>query len=284
MKKIYPLGNKIDQLISETSDDFVDVPYEDDKEYKTQAPLSGLPKGGYGYSNAFDEDTVVHPVILKKKPKKRFIDEFPPKENYNEEPEVKFENKRLKEQKNPKKEIEQIPTQSPSVPGPYSQDVNVGQIDPNQNGGVDPNTGINNVGMDGAGDPNASGGMYQDPNAGLGGMPPAKTATEIGRIFELKKIYSRLISIEEYLSFSPNVTLVNLRDYVSKSIQLFEILISNVDSFQDQMDEIIVMFYKFLEYVYEVLNKFYKDKTKDDKSNVDKTKLFTSPAVSFRKK
>ena len=133
--------------------------------------------------------------------------------------------------------------QAPTVPGPYSSDMNAGQ-DPNAMGA----------------DPNAAGGMYQDPNAmGMGGMgaPEPKTAEEIGRIFELKKIYARLIAVEEFLSFSPDETLVKLRDYISKSIELFETLISNVDSFKDQIDDIIVMFYKFLESVYEIMNDYY---------------------------
>ena len=278
MKKIYPLGSKIEQLIRETDDDyFEDVPREDDKEYKTQAPLADLPKGGFGYptrGSAY-EDINIKPVVVPTKKKKKFIEELPPKDNFVEEPEVKFENKKLKEQKNPK-DNEQVLGQSPAVPGPYSQDINAGE---------DPNA------MGGAVDPNAAGGMYQDPSMGgdpnaMGGMgtPPPKTPEEIGRIFELKKIYARLISIEEYLSFSPNVTLVSLRDYVSKAIELFETLISNVDTFKDQLDEIIVMFYKFLEYVYDVMNKYYKDKAKEDKNDVNKSKLFTTPEVTFRKK
>jgi len=96
--------------------------------------------------------------------------------------------------------------------------------------------------------------------------------TEIGRVFELKKIYSRLTSIESYLSDSSDTTLLKLRNYVSQSIELFEILIANVKSFKDKLDEIIIIYYKFIEIVYGLLNKYYEDQEKklDDKGGVSK--------------
>lgn len=91
-----------------------------------------------------------------------------------------------------------------------------------------------------------------------------KTASEIGRIFELKKIYSRLVSIESHLEDSSDIILLKLRDYVSRAIDLFETLASNLDSFKEELDNIIVLFYKFLEIVYVLLKKYYKIKRKED--------------------
>ena len=95
---------------------------------------------------------------------------------------------------------------------------------------------------------------------------------EIGRVFELKKIYSRLTSIESYLSDSSDLTLLQLRNYVSQAIELFEILIANIKSFMVNIDEIIIIYYKFIEIIYGLLNKYYeeRDKELEDKGGVSK--------------
>lgn len=85
-----------------------------------------------------------------------------------------------------------------------------------------------------------------------------KTAGELGRIYELKKIYSRLTSIESYLSDEASGEMSNIRNYVSQSIELFEVVSSNFDSYKDKLDEIIVMYYKFILEVYETVKNFYK--------------------------
>jgi len=102
----------------------------------------------------------------------------------------------------------------------------------------------------------------------MGIEEPPKTASQIGRIYELKKIYSRLVSIESYLSTTSSVTLLKLRDYVSKAISLFEILTSNLESFKDKIDEIIVVFYKFLDVVYTLLDSYYKSKKSNTTNKV----------------
>ncbi len=111
-----------------------------------------------------------------------------------------------------------------------------------------------------------------------GGMPgmeeeEKQTPSQLGRIYELKKIYTRLTTIESYLSESSDPDLLRMRLLVSKSIELFEILASNIPSYkppkapQERLDEIIVMYYKFLKQVYESVAKYYKarqTKLKDD--------------------
>jgi len=110
----------------------------------------------------------------------------------------------------------------------------------------------------------------EDP--GMGGEEEQLTSTEIGRVYELKKIFSRLTSIEAYLSDSSDLTLLKLRNYVSQALEMFEILINNIDSFKDQIDDIIIMYYKFIEMVYVLLNKYYVDQEKEDEGKVTKFK------------
>lgn len=106
-----------------------------------------------------------------------------------------------------------------------------------------------------------------DPLNGLPqGDPNIKTQDELGRIFELKKIYNRLLSIESYLSFTSDDKLLEIALHVSKSIQFFEIMSSNIDSFKDQIDNIIVLYYKFLKVVYDEIEEYYKKKNEDSKN------------------
>jgi len=105
----------------------------------------------------------------------------------------------------------------------------------------------------------------EEVGAGMGmpGEEEPKSPSEIGRIYELKKIYSRLMSIDSHLSSSSDTSLLNLRSYVSKAIDLFETLAANLDSFKGELDDIIVMFYKFLDLAYSLLKKNYEAKEKE---------------------
>ena len=77
-------------------------------------------------------------------------------------------------------------------------------------------------------------------------------------------MYSRLVSIESYLSTSSDVILLKLRNYVSQAIELFETLAANINSFKDKLDDIIVMFYEFIEMIYKILRLYYDKKRKED--------------------
>ena len=78
-----------------------------------------------------------------------------------------------------------------------------------------------------------------------------KTPEEVGQIYELKKVYSRLVAIESYLNTISDETLIKLRN-------LFKTLISNIDLFKDKIDQILIMFYKFIDNVYDILRRYYK--------------------------
>jgi hypothetical protein len=95
---------------------------------------------------------------------------------------------------------------------------------------------------------------------GMPGMEPEEklTSSQIGRVYELKKIYSRLSSIESYLSRATDQSILELRKYVAESIDLFEIVISNYDQYKENVDDIIVQFYEFLDVIYSSIRKYYK--------------------------
>lgn len=91
----------------------------------------------------------------------------------------------------------------------------------------------------------------------MGQEEEEKTSTELGRIYELKKIYARLISIEAYLGDESDKELLEIRSYISQGVELFEVISSNFNSYKDKLDEIIIIYYKFLLEVYASVKNFY---------------------------
>jgi hypothetical protein len=115
-------------------------------------------------------------------------------------------------------------------------------------------------------DPNMDPNAMMDPNmAGMGGNVdpatgmPIEDPNHLGRIYEIKKIYTRLTSIESYLSSEADEGLVKIRGYVSQAIQLFEILASNLQTYKDKLDDIIIQYYKFLDIVFDLVKERYKE-------------------------
>jgi hypothetical protein len=130
----------------------------------------------------------------------------------------------------------------------------------------------------------------QEPMSGMPGeMPPealepgmgqplpeedtSKSPSDLGRIYELKKIYTRLTVIEAYLTESSDPSMIETRTIVSKAIELFEILASNLSSYQpprapeETLDEIIVQYYRFLEKIYNETARYYKGRAREHITN-----------------
>jgi hypothetical protein len=97
----------------------------------------------------------------------------------------------------------------------------------------------------------------------------SKSPSDLGRIYELKKIYTRLTVIEAFLTESSDTKLIETRTIVSKAIELFEILASNLSSYkpprapEETLDEVIVQYYRFLEKIYESVAKYYKSRSRE---------------------
>lgn len=107
-------------------------------------------------------------------------------------------------------------------------------------------------------------GAMGDPTSmGMPGEEPPKTPGELGRIYELKKIYTRLTAIETYLAHESDPFLLNVRDLVSKAVELFEIISSNFESYKNKLDEIIITYYTFVQEVYELVRDHYKKISKE---------------------
>ena len=72
--------------------------------------------------------------------------------------------------------------------------------------------------------------------------------------------YSWASGIENPLKSKLRLSLVEYVNQFSQSIELFEILASNIDSYKEKMDDIIISYYKFLKEIYFKIKDYYKEK------------------------
>jgi hypothetical protein len=116
------------------------------------------------------------------------------------------------------------------------------------------------------GDPMAGGDMSDpglgDPTMGMPGEEPPKDPNELGRTYEMKKIYARLISMNEYLADERSPRIVKTKISIAKAIDLFAIIGANPESYKEKIDDIIVSYYKFLEAAYRKVKAFYRAEVK----------------------
>ena len=79
---------------------------------------------------------------------------------------------------------------------------------------------------------------------------------EIGRIYELKRIFARLMTLDKYLSYSTEDKIMVLKEKTNIALEMFKLIISNVEEFLDKIDEIIIMYYDFLMAIYKILKAY----------------------------
>lgn len=114
--------------------------------------------------------------------------------------------------------------------------------------------GMGDVGGDpGMGDPGMG-----DPALGMPGEEEPTDPNELGRTYEMKKIYSRLISMNQYLADEMSPKIFKTKQAIAKSIDLFSIIGANPESYKNRIDEIIVGYYRFLETAYKTVKSYYK--------------------------
>jgi hypothetical protein len=270
IKKLFE--NYFGQSIHFQDDDWDDVPdIKDDKEFTTQLPLDNP-------INAAGTDTI-GPLAVKANFLKAEQALEKIKRNIEQELELKLKSgkdllqdpsssatkdedgkKVLFQEPKPLKEQKKDEVAAGTAPATPPQGGQTGQIV--QGGaGVDPNTGQPVEPLI----PGAPPPLAVDPMTGLPIQPQEeKTPKDIGRTYELKKIYSRLVAVDSYLSSSSDQVLLKLRKYINKSLDMFDVLNSNFGTFKDQIDDIIVIYYKFIDSVYDILRRYYEDKKDDD--------------------
>lgn len=255
----------IDNFRLQNKDDYEDVPdINSDKEYKTyhvfppmsediEEPEIKTKKGKNVLREPADEDPEENkPLDIK------MIDNKGKEiENWKTKDPVKEQKEPINNKEDDPNDMEKLSNANDNIP---EQNPNIG-VDPNSNQGTENP------------DPSQLTAGQQDPNQEeTSTYWPSFTREEVGRVYELKKIYSRLLSIESQLSFTSNEILLKVRRYISDAIELFETVIYNLDVYKGNLDDIIVMFYDFLREIYEILKKYYIMREKQREENKRKNK------------
>jgi len=96
----------------------------------------------------------------------------------------------------------------------------------------------------------------EDPNA-----PPS--LEQIGKVYELRQIYDRLIAIRNHLSIFVEDEFDEVKQILSKAIDLFDLVINNYKQYEDKIDSIIILYYNLIKEIYEITKKKYKKYSKN---------------------
>jgi len=96
----------------------------------------------------------------------------------------------------------------------------------------------------------------------IGGIEGA-SAHQLGRTFEIKHLYHRMLSIRNHLEIFVEEEFDDIKAYLSKGIELFELVIDNYAKYEDKIDDIILLYYEFIKNIYEVTKKKYKAYSKN---------------------
>lgn len=137
------------------------------------------------------------------------------------------------------------------------------QIDPATGRPVDPNTGMpiapEVVEVEGDDMVNVA------PSDPLGDPTQlVQVKISLGRIYELKKIYTKLLAISKLLDARSDVKYVELEKETDEALDMFHVISLNLDKFQPKIDEIIVEYYRFIKRALEELETLATKKSKDE--------------------
>jgi len=91
--------------------------------------------------------------------------------------------------------------------------------------------------------------------------------SNIGRLWEIQKIYSHLKAISGVIQKNTDGELIKLKKIVNEAIDIFDLVVSNFGIFKDRLDRIIIYYYKFIERLVRVIELYYHKKNKKDNKN-----------------
>ena len=115
-----------------------------------------------------------------------------------------------------------------------------------------------------------------DTGEEMPGMPGEQllTPSDIGRMVELKKIYSRLMAISDFLKGRSDKRLLPIRKSLDDAIYLFKVVVDNFSQYKDKIDEIIVNYYEFIKEALRKIKTIFKSMdTEDQKQRKKRERL-----------
>jgi len=109
-----------------------------------------------------------------------------------------------------------------------------------------------------------------DPGMMGYGMEQPKDPTHLGRVYELNKIYYRLHIIHKWLMNSPDKQLEETRKIATEAYDIFKLIMNNLASYKDKVDDIILQFSNFVANLSILLAKHTKQKNALEKEEEQK--------------
>jgi hypothetical protein len=99
----------------------------------------------------------------------------------------------------------------------------------------------------------------------------ADSPRNIGRLYELNKIYFNLKTLDNFLLRLHDTEILKLRELVDEAIDIFKITVDNLQLYKGEIDNIIIAYYKFIKRLMLIIEKFYEQKyIKGKKEKEDK--------------
>lgn len=89
---------------------------------------------------------------------------------------------------------------------------------------------------------------------------PAKTASAVGRLYMLKKLYRRFTLLDKVLTNSTDPELRDTREEVKEAFEIFKVIVNNLKTFKEKADELIIDFYMLIRDIATDLEAHYKRK------------------------
>jgi len=96
---------------------------------------------------------------------------------------------------------------------------------------------------------------------GLGGL----NISDIGKMLLLKKIYQKLIHINNLLKNFSNTEFKTARDVTTEALEYFDVIINNIDQFKDKLNDIIITFFSLFRTIVFSIKHELENLKKDDK-------------------
>jgi hypothetical protein len=119
--------------------------------------------------------------------------------------------------------------------------------------------------MAGAGGGMGVGGGMGGPNDQL--TPSQLSLKDIGRIYTMKQLYYKLLAIDNVLKRHNDEELEKAKKTISKTLAMFSLVVDNLKVYKEDIDDIILKFYRFVERFVTDLDAYMKQKKSDKKEN-----------------
>jgi len=108
--------------------------------------------------------------------------------------------------------------------------------------------------------------------------PEEQRRKSLSYMFELRKIYTKLVELESLIDTTQFAQIRYLKDMITEAIQLLTIVSLNFTTYMNRMPLIIAEFYRFITYASKLVLFFYQKKEEKDKEeskeNYQKKELY----------